>query len=115
MRPKDAGSSAGSLGPAGQGVNRGLPRRNVASGRTVTRRWHHGRVMDRDLPRSIETVVIGGGQAGLMMSWHLQQAGREHVVLERRASLGGGWQDRWDAFTLVSPNWMSARDASSPR
>jgi len=29
------------------------------------------------------------------------------VVLERRATLGGGWQDRWDAFTLVSPNWMS--------
>ena len=60
-----------------------------------------------ELPRSAQTVVIGAGQAGLMMSWHLRQAGREHVVLERRATLGGGWQDRWDAFTLVSPNWMS--------
>ncbi len=60
-----------------------------------------------DVPRTIETVVIGAGQAGLMSSWHLQQAGREHVVLDRRATLGGGWQDRWDAFTLVSPNWLS--------
>ena len=60
-----------------------------------------------DLPRSVQTVVIGAGQAGLTMSWHLRQADREHVVLERRATLGGGWQDRWDAFTLVSPNWMS--------
>jgi putative flavoprotein involved in K+ transport len=64
--------------------------------------------MTDDIPRSIETVVIGAGHAGLMMSWHLSQAGREHVVLERRESLGGGWQDRWDGFTLVSPNWMSA-------
>ncbi len=55
--------------------------------------------------RSVETVVIGAGQAGLLMSWHLRQAGREHVVLERRATLGGGWQDRWDAFRLVGPNW----------
>ena len=63
--------------------------------------------MQGDVPRSIDTVVIGGGHAGLMLSWHLQRAGREHIVLERRATLGGGWQDRWDGFQLVSPNWMS--------
>lgn len=56
--------------------------------------------------RSVETVVVGAGQAGLLMSWHLRQAGREHVVLDRRATLGGGWQDRWDAFRLVGPNWL---------
>ncbi len=55
--------------------------------------------------RAVETVVIGGGQAGLAMSHLLRQAGREHVVLERRSTLGGGWQDRWDAFQLVTPNW----------
>lgn len=55
-------------------------------------------------PRSVETVVIGAGHAGLIASWHLAQAGREHVVLERRETLGGGWQDRWDAFCLVTPN-----------
>ncbi len=53
---------------------------------------------------SVETVVIGAGHAGLIASWHLGQAGREHVVLERRPTLGGGWQDRWDAFHLVTPN-----------
>ncbi|HEX2754462.1 MAG TPA: NAD(P)-binding domain-containing protein [Candidatus Limnocylindrales bacterium] len=57
--------------------------------------------------RSVETVVIGAGQAGLALSWFLRQAGREHVVLERRTTLGGGWQDRWDAFCLVSPNWTT--------
>ncbi len=59
-------------------------------------------------PRQVETVVVGAGQAGLVMSSFLGQAGREHVLLERRDTLGGGWQDRWDAFRLVSPNWVTA-------
>jgi putative flavoprotein involved in K+ transport len=58
--------------------------------------------------RSVETVVVGAGQAGLVMSALLRDAGREHIVLERRATLGGGWQDRWDAFRLVSPNWTTS-------
>jgi putative flavoprotein involved in K+ transport len=60
------------------------------------------------IPRSVETVVVGAGQAGLLASHLLTQAGREHVVLERRATLGGGWQDRWDGFCLVSPNWTAS-------
>lgn len=59
-------------------------------------------------PRSVETVVVGAGQAGLLTSSLLRQAGREHVVLDRRSSLGGGWQDRWDDFRLVSPNWLAS-------
>lgn len=59
-------------------------------------------------PRSVETVVVGGGQAGLVMSALLRDAGREHIVVERRATLGGGWQDRWEAFRLVSPNWTTS-------
>ncbi len=58
--------------------------------------------------RSIDTAVVGAGQAGLIVSALLRQAGREHVVLDRRATLGGGWQDRWDAFRLVSPNWTTS-------
>lgn len=55
--------------------------------------------------RSIETVIVGAGQAGLVVSDLLRSAGREHVLFDRRTTLGGGWQDRWDAFRLVSPNW----------
>ncbi|HEY3163296.1 MAG TPA: NAD(P)-binding domain-containing protein [Candidatus Limnocylindrales bacterium] len=57
--------------------------------------------------RSIETVVVGAGQAGLLMSDLLRHAGREHIVVDRRSSLGGGWQDRWDGFRLVGPNWTT--------
>lgn len=60
------------------------------------------------LPGSIDTAVIGAGQAGLTMSWHLQRAGRDHVLLERHGTLGGGWQDRWDGFRLVGPNWTAS-------
>jgi putative flavoprotein involved in K+ transport len=60
------------------------------------------------VPSTVETVVVGAGQAGLCMSWHLARAGRPHILLEARASLGGGWQDRWDGFRLVTPNWSTS-------
>jgi putative flavoprotein involved in K+ transport len=52
-----------------------------------------------------DTVVIGGGQAGLAMSAVLKQHGREHVVLER-GQLGGSWRtERWDSLRFQFPNW----------
>ena len=58
--------------------------------------------------RYVETVVVGAGHAGLIMSSLLTAANRDHVLLDRRPTLGGGWQDRWDAFQLVSPNWTTS-------
>lgn len=49
-------------------------------------------------------VVIGGGQAGLAVSHELAGAGIDHVVLERDR-VAQAWRDRWDSFTLVTPNW----------
>jgi len=60
------------------------------------------------LPNRIETVIVGAGHAGLSMSSLLRTSGREHLLLERRETLGGGWQDRWDEFRLVSPNWTAS-------
>ncbi|GAB3564439.1 NAD(P)/FAD-dependent oxidoreductase [Arthrobacter alkaliphilus] len=56
-------------------------------------------------PQEIDTLIIGGGQAGLATSYFLSRAGVEHVVLERRPALGGAWQDRWDGFVLNTPNF----------
>jgi glycine/D-amino acid oxidase-like deaminating enzyme len=54
----------------------------------------------------VEVAVVGGGQAGLSASWHLTQRGIDHVVLERDR-IAHDWADRrWDAFTLVTPNWQ---------
>jgi putative flavoprotein involved in K+ transport len=60
------------------------------------------------LPDDVDVLVVGAGHSGLAMSGFLSRAGRDHVVVERRDSLGGGWQDRWDEFTLVTPNWTSS-------
>ncbi|MGF6832823.1 putative flavoprotein involved in K+ transport [Paenarthrobacter sp. TE4293] len=54
--------------------------------------------------RTQETVVIGAGQAGLTTSYWLTQLGVEHQVLERRDTLGGAFQDRWDSFYMNTPN-----------
>jgi putative flavoprotein involved in K+ transport len=52
------------------------------------------------------TIIIGGGQAGLATSYHLKQRGQEHIVLEQAAQAANAWRnDRWDSFTLLTPNW----------
>lgn len=52
-----------------------------------------------------DTVIIGAGQAGLATSYWLTQVGVEHQILERRDSLGGAYQDRWDGFFMNTPNF----------
>jgi putative flavoprotein involved in K+ transport len=53
----------------------------------------------------LETVIIGGGHAGLTMSYFLSQLGREHVILER-GRVGERWRsERWDSFRFQFPNW----------
>jgi putative flavoprotein involved in K+ transport len=55
----------------------------------------------------IDTVVVGGGQAGLAMSYHLRQRGREHVVLERRRVAERWRAERWDSLRFQLPNrWL---------
>jgi putative flavoprotein involved in K+ transport len=54
-----------------------------------------------------DVVIIGGGQAGLAMSYCLAHRGVEHVVLER-GHVAQRWRtERWDSLRLLSPNWMS--------
>lgn len=52
-----------------------------------------------------DTVVIGGGQAGLAMSYHLRAQCREHVVLERHGVAERWRSDRWDSLHFQFPNW----------
>jgi putative flavoprotein involved in K+ transport len=57
--------------------------------------------------RSVDTVVVGGGQARLAISYYLKQEGREHVVLEKAPVVANAWRNqRWDSFTLVTPNFQ---------
>ncbi len=57
------------------------------------------------MTEQIDTLIIGGGQAGLALSYYLSQQGRAHLILEQAAQPAEVWRNqRWDSFTLVTPN-----------
>lgn len=53
-------------------------------------------------------IIVGGGQAGLSMSYYLSRAGIDHLVLEAKTVTHTWREQRWDAFCLVTPNWQCA-------
>ena len=58
----------------------------------------------------INTVVIGGGQAGLSVGYHLQRKGVQFVILDASARVGDAWRNRWDSLRLFTPAKFSGLD-----
>jgi putative flavoprotein involved in K+ transport len=57
---------------------------------------------DRGMER-FETVIIGGGQAGLSVGYHLAKRGRPFVILDANERIGEAWRSRWDSLRLFTP------------
>jgi putative flavoprotein involved in K+ transport len=51
----------------------------------------------------IDTVIIGGGQAGLALGYHLRRARRRFTIVEASHRIGDSWRRRWDSLTLFTP------------
>ncbi|HEY7861554.1 MAG TPA: FAD-dependent oxidoreductase [Gemmatimonadaceae bacterium] len=51
----------------------------------------------------VQTVVIGGGQAGLSVGYHLAERGISFVILESNPRIGDSWRTRWDSLRLFTP------------
>jgi putative flavoprotein involved in K+ transport len=51
----------------------------------------------------VETVVIGGGQAGLAVGYHLRSRGLPFVILDQNERVGDAWRQRWDSLRLFTP------------
>jgi putative flavoprotein involved in K+ transport len=60
------------------------------------------------MERRYEVVVIGGGQAGLAMGYHLARQGRRFVILDVAPAVGHVWRTRWDSLRLFTPARYSA-------
>ena len=53
--------------------------------------------------RQFDVVVIGGGQAGLAVGYHLARQQRNFVILDAHARVGDAWRTRWEGLRLFTP------------
>jgi putative flavoprotein involved in K+ transport len=59
-------------------------------------------------PERVKTLVVGGGQAGLAVGYHLVQRELPFVILDASARIGDSWRKRWDSLRLFTPARFNA-------
>lgn len=52
---------------------------------------------------ALDVLVVGAGQAGLAVAYHLKRAGLRFLVVDAGAEVGSAWRNRWDSLTLFTP------------
>jgi putative flavoprotein involved in K+ transport len=50
-----------------------------------------------------DVLVVGAGQSGLALGYHLQRRGRQVLLVDRNERIGDSWRARWDSLKLYSP------------
>jgi putative flavoprotein involved in K+ transport len=60
-------------------------------------------VNDTGSTERLDTVIIGGGQAGLAVGYHLANQGRRFVILDANERIGDSWRQRWDSLRVFTP------------
>src|ERR671936_2839858 len=51
----------------------------------------------------VQTVVVGGGQTGLSVGYHLARRALPFVILDANERIGDSWRKRWDSLRLFTP------------
>ena len=64
--------------------------------------------MNRTDNELLDVAVVGGGQTGLAMAWHLAREQLRFVVLDAGPEIGHTWRSRWDSLTLFTPAQYNA-------
>src|SRR5262245_21182597 len=66
-------------------------------------------VTRRDPPEpALDVIVIGGGQAGLSVGYHLKRRGLRFLILDAGERVGDAWRKRWDSLRLFTPAWLDS-------
>ena len=60
------------------------------------------------MTEQVETIIVGGGQAGLAVGYYLAQGHRSFVILDANERTGDSWRKRWDSLQLFTPAYLSA-------
>src|SRR6185369_7588367 len=58
----------------------------------------------------LDAVVIGGGQAGLSVGYHLRRHGLRFAILDGERRVGDAWRKRWDSLRLFTPAKLDGLD-----
>ncbi|MDI2034482.1 flavin-containing monooxygenase [Paenarthrobacter nitroguajacolicus] len=59
--------------------------------------------MESNQHHGLDTVIVGGGQAGLALGYWLAREGRDFVILDQNQRPGDAWRQRWDSLHLFTP------------
>jgi putative flavoprotein involved in K+ transport len=59
------------------------------------------------MTEQVETIIVGGGQAGLAVGYHLAQRQRPFVILDAHERTGDSWRKRWDSLQLFTPAYLN--------
>ena len=62
-----------------------------------------GQLLARSSAEHFDVIVVGGGQAGLSMGYHLKRLGLRFVILDANDRIGDAWRRRWDSLRLFTP------------
>jgi putative flavoprotein involved in K+ transport len=63
--------------------------------------------MAQQRPERVETLVIGGGQAGLATGYQLSRRNLPYAIVDANDRIGDAWRNRWDSFRLFTPNRLN--------
>lgn len=58
----------------------------------------------------VSVIVIGAGQSGLSVGYHLKRLGLEFIIVDANARVGDSWRQRWDSLRLFTPNRLNGLD-----
>ena len=58
----------------------------------------------------VQTIIIGAGQAGLSMGYHLAKEGLPFLILDANDRVGDSWRKRWDSLKLFTPARFNGLD-----